>query len=96
MGIIGSFPETGVRIEVERAVSPVPPWCYRGHAVLPDARFAITATVSATGEVTVDVPPDAPEGVADRARLILRAAYKHGAKDAAPPPRRIVRWRGDG
>jgi hypothetical protein len=31
--------------------------------------------------------------LADRVRLILRAAWRHAKEDGVPPPRRIVRWR---
>jgi len=93
MGIVGDHPETGVRIEVERALEGGPPWCYRGEAVTPNARFPITATLSASGEVSVDLAPGAPPVLADRARLVVRTAWKHAHEDAVAPPRRIVRWR---
>jgi hypothetical protein len=96
MGIVGEFPETGVRIEVERPAAGGPPWRYAGYAVAPGARFAMSAVVSAHGDVRVELPPDAPQGLADRIRLILRTAYRHAQNDAVAPPRRLVRWWGDG
>jgi hypothetical protein len=95
MGIVGSHPETGVRIEVERAREGGPPWRYRGEAVTPHARFAMTAAVTATGDVTIDVAPDAPAGLADKARLLVRSVCKHARDESSPPPRRIVRWRAE-
>ncbi len=95
MGIVGDHPETGVRIEVTRPLAGGPPWSYRGAAVTPDTLFRVQATVSAEGGVIVVLPPEAPEGVAERIRLLLRAAWKHAAEDALPPPRHIVRWRAD-
>jgi hypothetical protein len=95
MPIVGDHPETGVRIEVTRALAGGPPWFYRGEAVTRDARFALDATVSAEGAVDVALPREAPDGVAERTRLLLRTAWKHAAEDALPPPRHIVRWRAD-
>ena len=95
MSIIGSTPESGVRIDVSRAREGPPPWRYEGEAVTSTARFAIVSTVSADGEVLVDLPPEAPEGIGERVRLLMRAAYKHAREDAQPPPRRIVRWRAE-
>jgi hypothetical protein len=95
MGIVGKHPETGVRIEVTRPLEGGPPWRYRGEAVMPSERFRLEATVSADGDVIVELPPEAPDGAADRARLVLRAAWKHAAEDELPPPRHIVRWRAD-
>jgi|SRR5580704_14994021 hypothetical protein len=95
MSIVGPHPETGVRIEVTREVVGGPPWSYRGEAVTPDARYRLEANVSADGQVAVVLPPEAPNGVAERIRLLLRAAWKHAGEDALPPPRHIVRWRAD-
>jgi hypothetical protein len=94
MGIVGPRPEQGVRVELERSEGG-PPWAYRGQAVTPAESYAATATVANGGEVTVDLEGGAPAGLGERVRLILRAAWKHAAEDGAPPPRRIVRWRGD-
>jgi hypothetical protein len=95
LGIIGHHPETGVRIEVTRPLAGGPPWHYQGEAVTPVERFRLEATVSAEGNVIVDLPSEAPDAVAERTRLLLRAAWKHAAEDAVPPPRHIVRWRAD-
>jgi hypothetical protein len=93
MSIVGSSPESGVRIDVTRPREGGPPWQYAGEAVTSATHFALSATVSAEGDVVVDLPGEAPEGVADRVRLLLRAAYKHAREDGQPPPRRVVRWR---
>jgi hypothetical protein len=95
MSIIGSTPETGVRIDVSRPREGSPPWRYEGEAVTSTARFLLVSTVSAEGDVVVELPPGAPEGIGERVRLLLRAAYKHAREDTQPPPRRIVRWRAE-
>ena len=95
MSIIGSSPESGIRIDVSRPREGAPPWRYEGEAVTAAARFPLATTVSADGEVLVELPPEAPEGIGERVRLLMRAAYKHAREDAQPPPRRIVRWRAE-
>lgn len=95
MSIIGSTPESGVRIDVARPREGGPPWRYEGEAVTSTARFALASTVSAEGEVVVELPAEAPEGIGERVRLLMRAAYKHAREDAQPPPRRVVRWRAE-
>jgi hypothetical protein len=103
MSIVGSTPESGVRIDVARPREGGPPWHYAGEAVTASARFPLKATVSVEGGVVVDLPGEAAgegagsgtDGVAERVRLLLRAAYKHAREDGQPPPRRIVRWRAE-
>jgi hypothetical protein len=95
MGIVGSHPERGIRIDVERPTEGSPPWCYRGVAATSGDRFDIAATVSGDGEVAVDVPAEAPAELGEKVRRVLRAAYKHAKADGRPPPRRIQRWRAD-
>jgi hypothetical protein len=95
MGIVGSNPESGVRIDVVRAREGGPPWQYTGEAVTAADRFDVACTVSAEGEVVVRLPEGAPDSIAERVRLLLRAAYKHAQGDSQPPPRRIVRWRAE-
>jgi hypothetical protein len=96
VAIVGHHPETGVRIVVERTRAGGPPWSYEGEAVTPSARFRVTMTVEADGGVDVTLPSEAPAGLAEKARLIVRAAWRHARDDeAAAPPRRIVRWRAD-
>ncbi len=34
--------------------------------------------------------------LAEKTRLLVRAAWKHAHDQGAPPPRRIVRWRPEG
>jgi hypothetical protein len=95
MAIVGGRPEEGLRLELERPRAGGPPWIYDGDAVTKDARFPMRAVVAEDGGVTVTLDAAAPAGVAERARLIVRTAYKHAKADdaSAPPPRRIVRWR---
>jgi len=96
MSIVGSKPEAGVRIDVERPREGGPPWQYRGVVATPAEDVAIEATVAAGGEVTIGpLPPGAPDGIAEKARLLLRAAWKHAQEEGLPPPRHVVRWRAD-
>jgi hypothetical protein len=97
MSIVGHNPESGFRIEIERAREQGPPWHYEGEAVTPQYRFPLIATVESDGSVSVDLPTSAPAGLGEKAKLIVRTAYRH-ARDEDPrgaPPRRIVRWRAD-
>lgn len=91
MAVIGARPLSGIRLDVERPHGEGPPWRYRGKLETPEADRAIEATIAENGEVTVETA--APEEAAEKARLILRTAWKHADGDA--PPRRIQRWRGD-
>jgi len=95
MGIAGDMPATGIRIEIERPRDGGPPWRYAGAVITPDARFAVFATVSAEGKVDVELASNAPDGLAQKARLLLRSAWRHGHADNTAPPRRIGRWRAD-
>jgi hypothetical protein len=95
MSIVGHHPETGVRVEVQRDRAGGPPWLYVGVAVTPSARFRLSATIAQDGVVAVSVDEGAPPGLGEKARLLLRAAWKHAEADEAPPPWRIVRWRAD-
>jgi hypothetical protein len=110
MPIVGPRPESGVRIDVERPLSRArpqgaraqtsteggPPWHYTGHAATPDASFALEATLGEDGSAEVRLPPEAPAGLDEKVRLLLRAAFKHAQGEEMAPPRRIVRWRPEG
>jgi hypothetical protein len=63
--------------------------------VTPAERFALAATITNDGGVTVDLDAAAPPGLAERVRLILRTAWRHAGDEGSAPPRRIVRWRAD-
>jgi hypothetical protein len=96
VGIVGHHPESGVRIAVERSRADGPPWSYEGEAVTPSARFRVSVMVEADGAVQIRLPTEAPTGLAEKARLIVRTAWRHACDEAAAaPPRRIVRWRAD-
>jgi hypothetical protein len=95
MAIVGDRPESGVRIDVTRDALGGPPWRYRGNVVTPATTFPLEASISSGGLVTVEAP-SAPAAMAERARLLLRAAWRHASDEQQPPPRRIVRWRPDG
>ncbi len=101
MGIVGERPETGVRIAIERPRDGGPPWSYAGAATLPDAAFPAVVVVSDAGEVDVTLAPSEdggtapPADLAEKIRLIVRAAYRQAKTDGEPPAFRIVRWRAD-
>ena len=96
VGIVGERPETGVRIAIERPREGGPPWAYAGTATLPDAVFPVTASVSSEGEVDVTLGGNSPPSdLAEKIRLIIRAAYRQAKSDGDAPPFRIVRWRAD-
>jgi hypothetical protein len=96
MPIVGPRPESGVRVDVERPLRGGPPWHYAGHAATPDASFALEVTLGEDGSVEVRLPPEAPAGLDEKVRLLLRAAFKHAQSEDRSPPRRIVRWRPEG
>jgi hypothetical protein len=95
MAIVGKSPESGVRIDIARPREGGPPWRYEGEATTPAETVPLEAVVSAEGDVTVELRGAAPDGTAERVRLLVRAAYKHAREDGQPPPRRIVRWRAE-
>ena len=96
MPIVGPRPESGVRVDAERPLHGGPPWQYTGHAATPDASFPLEANLGEDGSVEVRLPPEAPDGLDEKVRLLLRAAFKHAQGEEMPPPRRIVRWRPEG
>jgi hypothetical protein len=91
VAIVGDRPETGVRIAIERPHEAAPPWSYEGAAYTKDATVPIRVVVGEDGTVTVSGALAAE--LAERVRLIVRAAYKQARADGEPPARRIVRWR---
>ncbi len=98
MGIVGEHPESGVRIDVQRARLGGPPWRYEGEVATPTNRHPMTAIVEADGTVAVEVDGEeagGSSGVVAQVRLMIRAAYKHARDDGTAPPRHLVRWRPD-
>jgi hypothetical protein len=93
MAIIGQYPDQGIRLVLERPRDAGPPWRYEGEAFLENRRFSIVAVLDASGSVAVEPSPDAPADLAERVRLIVRAAWKHAQPEGLEPPRRIARWR---
>lgn len=101
MPIVGDKPETGVRIAVERSGEAGPPWTYEGSVQMPNASLLIRCVVGEDASVEAALVddqdrsrPDAP-ALLEKARLIVRAAAKQAHVEGLPPPRRIVRWRGE-
>jgi hypothetical protein len=95
MSIVGHHPDHGVRVVLERPRGVEPPWRYEGEAIVHTASFGVSVTLQAGGDVTVETHGEAPPGLIDRVRLIVRAAWKHAHEEGAAPPRRIARWRAD-
>jgi hypothetical protein len=94
MGIVGDRPESGVRIALERPRAGGPPWRYAGTATTPAEEFELTGTIDGAGQVTVEVAAGAPPDLAERVRLMLRAALRQAKADGAgAPARKVVRWR---
>ncbi|MFO0679390.1 MAG: hypothetical protein U0169_22885 [Polyangiaceae bacterium] len=103
MPIVGERPSHGLRVHLERveAVSDSA-WTYVGFLATPDSRYDLEVSVAATGAVTVagrdpGTGLPLPDDLADKTKLIVRAAHKHAREGApeSPPPRRIQRWRGE-
>jgi hypothetical protein len=84
-----------MRVVAERSRAAGPPWRYEGEAALNDARFRLVATLDANGGVQVQVDPDAPDGLADKVKLIVRTAWRRASEDGLHPPLRVARWRPD-
>jgi hypothetical protein len=93
MSIVGSHPESGIRLVLEHTGGP--PWVYRGAAFTPSQRFVVRAVVDAKGAVRVEVDGAPPTDLPLRIRSMIRAVYKHAQADdpRAGPPRRLQRWR---
>jgi hypothetical protein len=72
-----------MRIELElRSKEPLE---YAGRVQTPDADHAIVFR----GDDVQGAPPD----LAEKVRLLVRAALRHAEADGRPPPPRIARWR---
>lgn len=83
MAIVGDRPENGMRIELER--TSLDPLEYSGRVQTPDADHPIV--------VSGDEVRGVDEDLAERVRLLVRAALRHAEADGRPPPPRIARWR---
>jgi hypothetical protein len=107
LGIVGERLESGIRIDVERPRGHGPPWRYAGRVATPSGHIGVEVEVDGSGAVTVRLqeatcPAAAPAwlaGLAEKVRLLVRAVVKHSEHaegERTDPPRRIVRWRGEG
>jgi hypothetical protein len=101
MPIVGDRPESGVRIAIERPREGGPPWIYAGAVHAPEGSLGVQVTVHGDGAVDValasaeDCGPADRAGIAEKVRLIVRAAYRQASADGEAPARRITRWRGE-
>jgi hypothetical protein len=96
MTIVGRNPESGVRVMLELGRDAGPPWTYEGAAYTPSTTHPMRVIVDAGGKVEVEVEVDdgMPQDLVQRARQMVRTAYKHAEDEHLPPPRQIHRWRG--
>jgi len=76
-------PETGLRVTLDRTSTA--PLVYEGTLETPTRAFAIRVE----GDAVVGCEPD----LAEKVRLIVRAALRHADADGRPAPPRITRWR---
>jgi hypothetical protein len=95
MPIVGSHPESGVRLLLERQPQAGPPWAYEGAVYTPTTRHGLRVRVSAAGAVELEAESGTPAELIARARLMVRSVFKHTQDDnpGQPPPRHIHRWR---
>jgi hypothetical protein len=98
--IASDRPESGLRIAIERAKDADAPWRYAGAAHAPHATFPLSVVVAEDGTAEVALAPsesgDAPPpDLAERVRLLVRAAYRQALAEGRAPAWRIVRWRGE-
>jgi hypothetical protein len=97
MAIVGDHPQKGIRFILERAEEPsaaAPPCVYEGAAFTPEMRYALRIVVDADGGATCD-DGSVPDDLAEKARLLVRTMVRHARTEGTPPPRRIMRWRGE-
>ncbi len=94
MSVAGGRPAHGLRLRLERAGAGEP-LRYEGVASTAQRDFALQITVEASGAVAVTTEEGAPADLAEKARLIVRAALRHAQAEGLGPPRRIQRWRGE-
>ena len=94
MSIVGRNPESGTRLMLERSREGGPPWVYEGAVFTPSSSHPMRVVVQADGTVEVEVEDATSRGLIQRAKQMVRAAYKHAADQSQAPPRQITRWRG--
>jgi hypothetical protein len=83
-----SSPANGIRYDLER-VTHAAPFEYRGQILRKDAdACTVSASIAATGDVTVQMPTDAAQN--GKVRLFLRAVWK---ESEGAPPLFVRRWR---
>jgi hypothetical protein len=81
MPIVGHHPESGLRLSLERDRDGGPPWRYEGAAFTPTARFSMRAVVDESGGVRIELDACDDRAIAEKARRIVRAAFKHAQPD---------------
>lgn len=87
-------PTAGTRYMLDHAGDEAGATLYRGHAHRPDASLPLEARVSLT-DGRVEATVSGLDDDAERQRLEREAAalVRAATKNAAPLPRRIIRWR---
>jgi hypothetical protein len=92
-------PTEGARFLLERDTAAGATACYRAWVIVPDARFAYRADLTAGAEPALTAEGDpAPPELEDMLRMIARLTARSAARpDALTPwPQRVLRWRGKG
>lgn len=96
MAIVSDHPDHGLRIAIERPAVGGPPWHYKGAAFTKETSYQLKVTVLDAEEVRVEAEDRAPDDLAEKVRLIVRAALKQAKSEGiSAPARKIVRWRGE-
>jgi len=83
MPIAKGPPESGFRVVLERVSTE--PLAYEGRVETSAKKYEVRATE--------DEVSGAPHDLAEKVRLLLRAAIRHAKNDGRPAPDRIARWR---
>ncbi len=96
MSIVGSQPESGMRLSLERRGGG-PLWTYEGHIATSEGIIATSVTVLGDH---VEIAPGLSPDLAERVRLLVKSVVRAArttrttrTTEDGPPPRRIERWR---
>jgi hypothetical protein len=94
MSISEGNPDSGLRVvlTLEGAASPNGHARYVGEARTKSEQRALVVSVGDGDAVAVEIE-GGNEDLAERVRLLVRAAVRHARADGRPLPRSIQRWR---